>query len=582
MSTRSLDILINARDKSRPAFKSADSSLKSLARTAKITAVSIAAVFGVRQIARGISSIISSASQAEEAASKFGFVFGESAKKTQDALDQFAKQAGRSRFELREMAGDIGALIKPMGLTEEAAGDMSVQVAMLATDLASFFNSTDNEALVALRAGLVGESEPLRRFGVQLNADRVKTEALSLGLVKLGEKLTSAAKAQAIMNIVMKDTAGAQGDAIRTSSSFANQLKSLKAQFADLSVEVGTIFIPLATKVVGVLKSISKVNAEIAVKAVATAAAFSGTLLVLPKLVRLFKTITLALKAVAKGEALALSFGGPAGWAALAVSVAVAALAFTAIDSIFADTEDSASGAATEILTVTDAVDGYGRALQRAAQTRLRVQDDLKKILAGDESPLDVDLSGPKKTLGELTGQIAERARIAGRSPDEVLLERIRSLSGGTDTIAFITAKINLELAEARDKLAKMVKDGAALADSFKSPTQQFREDIEKLDEAFRKGKITAEEFKRAAEGLQAGIEADDKPDIGRPPAGPELVQGRFLTGLSRQNEGITLQRQIVQKTAETAEAAKESRDILRNVLERLQNGQPIIVGALS
>src|SRR5690349_2450652 len=41
------------------------------------------------------------ASDAEEAASKFGFVFGAAAEATGKSLDVFAQAAGRSRFELR-------------------------------------------------------------------------------------------------------------------------------------------------------------------------------------------------------------------------------------------------------------------------------------------------------------------------------------------------------------------------------------------------------------------------------------------------------------------------------------------------
>jgi hypothetical protein len=51
-------------------------------------------------------------------------------------------------------------------------------------------------ALEKLRAGLVGEVEPLRTLGVNLSAATVKLKAMEMGLAKEGEELTAAQKAQ--------------------------------------------------------------------------------------------------------------------------------------------------------------------------------------------------------------------------------------------------------------------------------------------------------------------------------------------------------------------------------------------------
>ena len=50
---------------------------------------------------------------------------------------------------------------------------------------------------------------------------------------------TEAQKAQARLNIIMRGTTAAQGDAVRTSGSFANQMKALKAAFVDVAAAVG-------------------------------------------------------------------------------------------------------------------------------------------------------------------------------------------------------------------------------------------------------------------------------------------------------------------------------------------------------
>ena len=102
--------------------------------------------------AGGVSAaLVKLASDAEETASKFGFVFKEATDSTGKALDEFAAKAGRSRYFLRNMAADIGALIGPMGFSADETGKLSTQFAKLAVDLSSFFNVSENDALTALR-----------------------------------------------------------------------------------------------------------------------------------------------------------------------------------------------------------------------------------------------------------------------------------------------------------------------------------------------------------------------------------------------------------------------------------------------
>lgn len=188
--------------------------------------------------------IIDLASDAEETASKFRTVFGPAADDAKRKLDEFSRATGTSRFAMIEQAAQFQALIRPMGLASQEAGKMSVGLTKLATDLASFNNTSVQEAMTALQSGLVGEAEPLRRFGVQLSATRVEAFAYANGIAKTGTELTAAQKAQASYRIILKDTSLAQGDATRTADSFANQFKRLKNQVTDLATELGIVLLP--------------------------------------------------------------------------------------------------------------------------------------------------------------------------------------------------------------------------------------------------------------------------------------------------------------------------------------------------
>jgi hypothetical protein len=104
-----------------------------------------------------------------------------------------------------------------------------------------------------MRSGLVGEAEPLKKFGVNINAARIEAEALALGLLSADGTMTDAAKTQATYSLIMKDTALAQGDFARTSDGLANQQRILSAKFGDLQAKIGTALLPVITEVVSFL-----------------------------------------------------------------------------------------------------------------------------------------------------------------------------------------------------------------------------------------------------------------------------------------------------------------------------------------
>jgi hypothetical protein len=188
------------------------------------------------------------ASDAGETASKMKVTFGASMPAITKQLDRFAKATGASRYELREQATTIGALLKPLNLGAKATADMSVNVTKLATDLASFNNVPVDDALNALKSGLTGETEPLKRFGILMNEAAIETEGLRLGLIKSGEELTEQQKVQARYSLILKQTKDAQSDATRTSGSFANQMKATKNALYDTGVSIGNILLPALLK----------------------------------------------------------------------------------------------------------------------------------------------------------------------------------------------------------------------------------------------------------------------------------------------------------------------------------------------
>lgn len=191
--------------------------------------------------------LVALGSDAAEMQNKFDTAFGANAEGWANRFDILADKVGRNKYELMDFGASIQSLLTPMGLSADTAGNLSTAFTGLAVDLSSFYNVAESDALNALRSALIGETEPMRQFGVVINEAAIKQEALKSGLIQQGQELTAAAKAQATFNLIMQQTAQAQGDAERTSGGFANQMRSLQASLSEAATAMGMELLPIVT-----------------------------------------------------------------------------------------------------------------------------------------------------------------------------------------------------------------------------------------------------------------------------------------------------------------------------------------------
>lgn len=195
------------------------------------------------------SGMIGGASDLSESMSKVNVVFGTGAPAIEAWSKSAATSMGMSKGAALEAVGTFGAFLTAMGQTPGEAQKLSMSMVQLASDMASFNNASPEEVLLALRSGLSGEAEPLKRFGVALSDTAVKAKAMELGLMGVGNELTEQEKIQARYAIIMEQTATAQGDFARTSGGHANQMRILKASLSDISTEFGAMLLPVVVKV---------------------------------------------------------------------------------------------------------------------------------------------------------------------------------------------------------------------------------------------------------------------------------------------------------------------------------------------
>ena len=228
----------------------ADKSFSGITKQANLLKTALAGI-GIAATVKGLQSTVMAASNLSESIAKSNTVFGKNAQAIQDWSQTTASALGVSRQAALEAAGTYGNLFRAFGINEQESAKMSTALVTLAADLASFNNVPIEDALLALRSGLSGETEPLKRFGIALNEARLKEEALRLGLIKTTSgTLPQAIKTQAAYALIMKDSALAQGDVTRTAGGLANQLKFLKAGLDDAKAGFGQALLPIVLDVV--------------------------------------------------------------------------------------------------------------------------------------------------------------------------------------------------------------------------------------------------------------------------------------------------------------------------------------------
>lgn len=220
--------------------QSMGSKMKAGLQRAMLPAIGVLAAVGA-----GAKKTIDAASDLSEQINKTGVVFGSAAKDVHAWSRTTASSIGISQRAALEAAGVFGNMLVPMGFARGKAAEMSKGLVELSADLASFNNADPTEVMDALRAGLSGETEPLRRFGVFLNQARIEQEALNKHLWNGKGQMDAHAKAAATMSIILKDTKDAQGDFANTSTSAANAERIQAAQAEDLSAKIGKGLLPV-------------------------------------------------------------------------------------------------------------------------------------------------------------------------------------------------------------------------------------------------------------------------------------------------------------------------------------------------
>lgn len=174
-----------------------------------------------------------------------------------DKVNEFAKNAmtsaGLSETMAKRYVGTFGAMSKSFGFSEAQAYDMSTALTQLTGDVASFYNISQDLAYIKLKSVFTGETETLKDLGVVLTQSALDQYALANGYGKTTSEMTEQEKVALRLAFVQKQLSAASGDFIRTSGSWANQVRVMQLQLQSLKATVGQGLINIFTPVLKVI-----------------------------------------------------------------------------------------------------------------------------------------------------------------------------------------------------------------------------------------------------------------------------------------------------------------------------------------
>lgn len=165
--------------------------------------------------------------------------FGNYEKLIQDFSKTSIQDFGMSELTAKQVASRFQAMGTAMGFSQGKMADMSLQLTKLTADMASFYDMEQSDVARNLQAVFTGETEPLRKYGLDLTQATLKEWAMKQGLDADISSMTQAEKTMLRYQYVIANTAAAQGDFARTADTWANQIRILKQSFEQLAAIIG-------------------------------------------------------------------------------------------------------------------------------------------------------------------------------------------------------------------------------------------------------------------------------------------------------------------------------------------------------
>lgn len=211
----------------------------------------IASAFALAQVGQFVNGMRNAAAGLEQSVGGTEAVFGELSGQIDEFAENSAESVGLSERAFRDLSTVAGAQLRNLGFDLEEAADKSIQLVEIGADLAATYGGTTQEAVEALGAAFRGEADPAERFGLALNITAANAKAVELGLAESESSVSSYARAQAVLALIMEQSADAQGQFGREADTAAGRAQIASAKWEDMQAKLGTKLLPVVNMVTG-------------------------------------------------------------------------------------------------------------------------------------------------------------------------------------------------------------------------------------------------------------------------------------------------------------------------------------------
>lgn len=334
-----------------------DGAESTVSAAASKIAKAIGSAFVVKQVIEFGKAAVGVASDLNEVQNVVDTTFGaEGAIRINEWARNAAEAFGESELQAKQFTSTLGAMFKSMGVGQADMEEMSMSLAGLAGDMASFYNLDPAEAFEKLRSGISGETEPLKQLGINMSVVNLEAFAMSEGITKAYQEMTQAEQATLRYQYIMSATADAQGDFANTSDSLANQQRILQLEIQTLAAEIGQDLMPIAEEIISAARDgvqwvrENKDALEVLAGTLGTATAAYAAWKAMIKAEELYDSVTKSIKGITSALSGAEAAGGltaalgttgtaasslgstilgalgPAGWATVAAIAGIGAI----------------------------------------------------------------------------------------------------------------------------------------------------------------------------------------------------------------------------------------------------------------
>jgi len=208
---------------------------------------SIISLATIKKTVRGLSQVLNASGEWIENLNLFEVTFGDSSKEVLDWALNISNALGVASSEIVRFTGLFKQMAGAIGIGEEASNLMSQSLSALGYDIASLYNINIENAMEKLRAGIAGQTKPLRELGLDITAQSLDNYLKNRGVDFTSKQLNQADK-MLLRSIVIVDQAQkAYGDMARTVNSFSNQVRILSGSWANFKLALGDLVVEPAT-----------------------------------------------------------------------------------------------------------------------------------------------------------------------------------------------------------------------------------------------------------------------------------------------------------------------------------------------